>query len=281
MSRSSSGAKGTTPGPKAQSSLVCPPTQDWQRQSMSIWVYSVSSTQPATTRCRNHTCRSRTRAEPTGRVSLVSLSPPIPICKPPCQASPSSLAPKTYINLSPPLCTSWPCKYPRPPFQPADLTQSPFHPGVHLPNLLTTNTADIAAVSSNGYTFLFHYTNASSPTAGGGSVTGIHQFTISGSPATANEAFNLSQSLVAAPAYPPGTNASLYQPLAASISSVQGMSEELLVMWADAPVGDPSSNSTGYGQLSQLTRPVGNATWDAQGKVGVPLGNKNSQDSGS
>lgn len=61
---------------------------------------------------------------------------------------------------------------------------------------------------------------------------------------------------------------------------MQGLSEELLVMWADGPVGDPSSNSTGYGQLSQLTRPVGNATWDANGKVAVPLGDKNSEESG-
>ena len=65
----------------------------------------------------------------------------------------------------------------------------------------------------------------------------------------------MSEPLVASADYPTGTNASMYQPLSAARSSVgDDDGGDVLVFWADEPVGEVESKAIGYGKLKGLRR---------------------------
>ncbi|KAF6219167.1 hypothetical protein HO133_004992 [Letharia lupina] len=151
--------------------------------------------------------------------------------------------------------------------------------GISFPNLLDYNNADIAAISQNGSTYVYHYSSASQtapPT--------IHELVITGTPGSINnqEAYNLSSPLVASPnlATNQAGEVSLYRPLAASNNIVQGLPGQIYVFWADKITGDPldSMSLSGFGELLEISRPVANSTWPAStGQIPIPLGSSNSQ----
>lgn len=152
--------------------------------------------------------------------------------------------------------------------------------GVSFPNLLNYNNADIAAISRNGSTYIYHYSSGSQPA--------IHELIITGIPGSVNnqESYNLSSPLVASPNL--ATNhaageASLYRPLAASSNVVQGLPGQIYVFWADKTTGSPSDSMSlsGFGELVEISRSVANETWPASttGQIAIPLGSKNSQPS--
>ena len=152
-------------------------------------------------------------------------------------------------------------------------------PGASFPNLLPYNNADIAAVSQNGSTYIYHYTSATPPT--------IHELVITGIPGSVNnqEAYNLSSPLVASPNL--NTNqsgeVSLYRPLAATNNVVPGLPEQIYLFWADKITGDPtdSMSLSGLSELVQISKAVVNGSWpeSAAVQIQVPLGSKNSQPS--
>lgn len=151
--------------------------------------------------------------------------------------------------------------------------------GISFPNLLDYNNADIAAISQNGSTYVYHYSSTSQnapPT--------IHELVITGTPGSINnqEAYNLSSPLVASPnlATNQAGEVSLYRPLAASNNIVQGLPGQIYVFWADKITGDPldSMSLSGFGELLEISRPVANSTWPAStGQIRIPLGSSNSQ----
>ncbi|CAD6575147.1 MAG: hypothetical protein ASARMPRED_007112 [Alectoria sarmentosa] len=149
--------------------------------------------------------------------------------------------------------------------------------GVSFPNLLDYNNADIAAISQNGSTYVYHY-NSDSPTA----QPTIHELVITGIPGSVNnqEAYNLSSPLVASPnlATNQAGQVSLYRPLAASNNIVQGLPEQIYVFWADKMTGDPidSMSLSGFSELSEISRTVANSTWPSTGQIPIPLGTSNS-----
>ena len=148
--------------------------------------------------------------------------------------------------------------------------------GVSFPHLLTYNNADIAAVSQNGSTYIYHYTGATPPT--------IHELIITGTPGSINdqEAYNLSSPLVASPnlTTTQSGEVSLYRPLAAANNVVQGLPEQIYVFWADKITGDPtdSMSLSGFGELVEISQAVANGSWpeSAAAQIQVPLGSKNS-----
>lgn len=150
--------------------------------------------------------------------------------------------------------------------------------GVSFPNLLTHNNADIAAISQNGSTYVYHH-STTSPSA----QPTIHELLVTGIPGSFNnqEAYNLSSPLVATPnlAAPQAGEVSLYQPLAASNNVVQGLPGQIYVFWADHIAGDPtdSMSLSGFAQLQEISRPIANTTWPSTGQSLIPLGSSNSQ----
>lgn len=149
-------------------------------------------------------------------------------------------------------------------------------PGVSFPHLLTYNNADIAAVSQNGSTYIYHYTSATPPT--------IHELIITGIPGSINEqeAYNLSSPLVSSPNLntAPSGQVSLYRPLAAANNVVPGLPEQIYVFWADKITGDPtdSMSLSGLGELVEISKAVANGSWSesAAVQIQVPLGSTNS-----
>ena len=143
--------------------------------------------------------------------------------------------------------------------------------GIFLTNFLSHNSVELASISINGTTYLYHQE----------SDDGIHELTITGDPGSSSnqESFNISQPLVASPNLPTGSNSSLYQPLTVARTVVPGTKDQLLVFWAEKPTGQAGRNDTGYGQLTQLSRLVGDPRWPATGMVQIPLGSDNSMPS--
>lgn len=143
--------------------------------------------------------------------------------------------------------------------------------GVALKNYLDHNSADLAAVSINGTTYVYHYASANQ-TAN----VGIHELTISGIPNSVNhqESYNLSEPLVSSPMLTSSNGQSLYQPLTASETMVPGLAEQIYVFWADKITGDPTGLS-GYGQISQISRSLTNTNWPSDGQLQIPLGSNN------
>lgn len=147
--------------------------------------------------------------------------------------------------------------------------------GASFPNLLDHNNADVAAISQNGSTYIYHYTSADHPAA----QPTIHELIITGTPGSVNnqEAYNLSSPLVAGPklSYNQAGQSSLYRPLAASNNVVPGLPGRVYVFWADKVTGDPTGLS-GFAELQEISREVSNRTWPAMGQIGIPLGSSNS-----
>ena len=152
-----------------------------------------------------------------------------------------------------------------------------FVSGANFPHLLDYNNADIAAVSQNGSTYVYHYSSASSQPA-------IHELIITGIPGSVNdqEAYNLSSPLVASPnlTTTQAGKVSIYRPLAASTNVVTGLPGQIYVFWAETSTGNPvdSTSLTGFSELSETSRPVANTTWPSEtAQIPIPLGNTNSQ----
>lgn len=144
--------------------------------------------------------------------------------------------------------------------------------GATIPNLLASNNADMAALSQNGSTYLYHYSSSANPPA-------IRELIITGLPASVNnqESYNLSSPPVASP-FLTTTTAPLYRPLAASTTAVQSLlPAQIYVFWADKTSGDAMVG--GFAELQEIGRSVANSTWPAQGQELVPLGSDNSQPS--
>ena len=148
--------------------------------------------------------------------------------------------------------------------------------GLSLENFLDHNNADIAAISINGTTHLYHYASPNQTAQ-----AGIHELTITGTPGSINdqEAYNLSMPFVSSPRLKINGDESLYQPLTVSNSAVPGPQPQIYVFWADKITGDPTTTTSGYGELLEISRPFSNATWPSTGQLQIPLGNSNSQPS--
>lgn len=151
--------------------------------------------------------------------------------------------------------------------------------GASFPNLLDYDNADIAAISQNGSTYIYHYSTAS-PAA----QPAIHELIITGTPGSINdqEAYNLSSPLIASPnlATTQAGEVSLYRPLATSNNNVQGLPGQIYVFWADKITGDPKDSMalSGFAELAEISRPVANMTWpDMSKQIAIPLGSSNSQ----
>ena len=141
-------------------------------------------------------------------------------------------------------------------------------------NLLPANNADLAAVSANGSAYLYHYVSAAHTEN-----YGIRELVIRGSPQSGlrQESYNMTEPLVTSPLMLGGNNASLYQPLAASITAVRDLSPQFLVLWADKPTGDPNTNNTGYQNLAQVSRPAKGDSWPSGTQLTIPLGSEDSE----
>jgi len=139
--------------------------------------------------------------------------------------------------------------------------------------LLYNDAADIAAVSLFGTTYVYHYSAASQKAE-----AGIHELMITGMPSSVNsqETYNLSSPLVAAPLLNSSNGVmSLYQPLAASYTAVPGLTQQLFVIWADKPSGDPKANVSGFSDLQEISRSLAKATWESSTQMSLPLGSQN------
>jgi hypothetical protein len=137
--------------------------------------------------------------------------------------------------------------------------------------VLHHDAADIAAVSLFGTTFVYHYSAASQKAA-----AGIHELMINGIPSSVinPEIYNMSSSLVSAPLLNASNgDVSLYQPLAASYTAVPGLTQQLFVIWADKPSGDPKASVSGFSSLQEISRALANPTWSTQ--MSLPLGSLN------
>ena len=148
--------------------------------------------------------------------------------------------------------------------------------GIKIENYLDQNTADLAAVSANGTTYIYHYATINQ-TAN----VGIHEMAIHGVPGsyTNQESYNLSEPLVSSPQLTLANNGqSSFQPLAATKTVISGVNPKIFVFWADKVTGDPKSLS-GYHALSETSRLLSSPMWPSTQPLPVPLGNSNSQPS--
>ena len=146
--------------------------------------------------------------------------------------------------------------------------------GLSIKKFLDHDNSDIAATTINDTTYLYHYSNQTGQPR-------IQELTISGIPGGVNnqEAYNVSSLLVSSPQLTVNGDVSLYQPLAVSNTAVPGLKPQIYVFWADKITGDPTTTTSGYGELAQISRAVSNSTWPSSGQLQIPLGDNNSQPS--
>ena len=147
-----------------------------------------------------------------------------------------------------------------------------YREGVHLPNYLAHNNADISAVSLNGTTYVYHYSAFAKA---------IREMQISGTPGNINnqESFNNTGTVVVAPAVTFDSGNATYQPLVAAKTDVIGLDPRLFVFWADnlAGINKTSPTEGGYTKINQITRSRDNETWpSASTTINIPLGDTNS-----
>jgi len=137
--------------------------------------------------------------------------------------------------------------------------------GLQTPTLLAHNDASIAAVSTNTSTLVYYYANDNG-------VISIRELTLTGkpgSPTYPERSDYASTSIVAQPALIVDSEVSLYQPIAAVVSTL-GEEQEILVFWAEGILDIGS----GYQDIKVVQRSV-NGTWSAQSgdtSVEIPLG---------
>lgn len=162
-----------------------------------------------------------------------------------------------------------------PPFYPLTYLDS----GFNLPQFLDDDFSDIATVSDNGTSYLYHYTRVDPP--------GIRELSITGQPGSADsqETINKGKSPVSVPNLTSPYGSSPYQPLTATKFSLPGLGDQLHVFWADGMTGSSNFSATesdarsGYSHLWQVSRPVADGTWPANSTpyaVPIPLGDINS-----
>ena len=152
-------------------------------------------------------------------------------------------------------------------------------PGLHIENVLVNSSADIAAVSNNGSTYVYHYVL---PPVGN---PGIHELNITGQPGLDDnsESFNMT-GLVVSPNLRTQYGSSPYQPLTVSQTAGDNNTEaQLYVFWADKMTGSSnfsfatSNTKSGYSQLWGLSRSVTKAGWpNDSSKIPIGLGDKDS-----
>lgn len=134
--------------------------------------------------------------------------------------------------------------------------------GLNQTQFLTHSSTDMAAVSYNGTTYLYHYHNGVKPTIYEDHLSGFHS-------STSQEKWNQTNSLVASPQLNTTGGFSPYQPLAAAITNVKGMDPKIFVFWADNSTGPWNASesgsdmdvSSGYANLWETSRMVSSKTW--------------------
>ncbi|MCJ1364163.1 hypothetical protein MMC16_003272 [Acarospora aff. strigata] len=136
--------------------------------------------------------------------------------------------------------------------------------GATIPKLLVKNDADIAALTIDGSTLVYYYSDRGTP--------GINELNITGLPArTVRNGTNV----VAEPALLSDDGSlSVYTPLTAALARTPGGVPAIHVFYADITV----STDSGYTRLSDVSRLVDNVTWPAsqygrsEGQIQLPLG---------
>ena len=154
-----------------------------------------------------------------------------------------------------------------------DLT---YKQGLRLKSFLSANNADLAVVSNNGTTYLYHQ--------GASSANSIREVTITGIPGSTDrqETYNLTES-VAVQASSDSKRPNTYVPFTAALSAtVKGLKSQIYLFWSDRVAGDPKLTGGvegGYSQLSQISRNITSPTFptDKNSINTIPLGESNSQ----
>lgn len=138
---------------------------------------------------------------------------------------------------------------------------------------MAKNDADIAALSVNGSTLVYYYSDVGTP--------GIHELNITGAPGNNSET-SRNGTVVAEPALlSDGGAVSLYTPITAALGQLPGMTPEIHVFYADNTI----STTSGYSRLSDVSRPVNNNTWptsnygSSDGQIQLPLGTESANPS--
>lgn len=132
--------------------------------------------------------------------------------------------------------------------------------------MLPKNDVDLAALTINGSTLIYCYPH--------NGTLGIHELNITGF-SSSEAVHNNARNIVAQPALLSDNGAlSLYTSLTAALAQLPGTTPVIHVFYADNTV----SMSSGYSRLSDVSRPVDNATWPASsygrsdGQIQLPLG---------
>lgn len=152
--------------------------------------------------------------------------------------------------------------------------------GFSLPKFLPQNNAELTATSLNGTIYLYHPSNVGK--------LGIRELIISGVPASIGllsnspqEAYNLSEPLVASPSLTSREGTSPYQPLGAGMTSVKGIKggPKVFVFWADQVTGSSPAEErsvTGYNTLQANSRALADVgRWNSVDRANIPLGDTN------
>ncbi|KAL9002016.1 MAG: hypothetical protein Q9188_005033 [Gyalolechia gomerana] len=156
-----------------------------------------------------------------------------------------------------------------------------YNNGFSLSNFLPQNNAELTATSLNGTIYLYHPSNVGE--------LGIRELIVSGVPASIGllsnspqEAYNLTEPLVARPSLTSREGTSPYQPLGAGITSVKGIKggPKVFVFWADHVTGSSPAKEgsvTGYNTLQANSRALADVgRWNSVDRANIPLGDTNS-----
>ena len=147
--------------------------------------------------------------------------------------------------------------------------------GIRLKSYLTANNADLAAVSTNGTTYLYHQ--------GISDRNSIRELTITGITGSADKQETYNETGLAVEASSDPKKPNMYVPFTAALTAnVKGLSSSIYLLWSDQVAGDPKTNGGvegGYSQLSEISKPVGDQKFPSnKGSVNnIPLGESNSQ----
>ena len=148
--------------------------------------------------------------------------------------------------------------------------------GLRLKSYLTANNADLAAISSNGTTHLYHQSSVSE--------NEVHELTITGIPGSVEhqESFNQAEPLAVQASSDPA-NPNIYVPFTAAMTApIKGLGNAIYLFWSDQVAGDPKKNGGvegGYSRLSQISRALTDSKFPTSNSSinNIPLGESNSQ----
>lgn len=146
--------------------------------------------------------------------------------------------------------------------------------GIRFKSYLTANNADLAAVSTNGTTYLYHQ--------GISDRNSIRELTITGIPGSADKQETYNETGLAVEASSDPKKPNMYVPFTAALTAnVKGLSSSIYLLWSDQVAGDPKTNGGvegGYSQLSEISKPIGDQKFPSNKEsVNIPLGESNSQ----